>query len=654
MCRYFIILLLILFSSLLIANEFVVDSFEEQQNDLSLQRTPKKDVNGDLCGLIKISTDITGITFPDKDIVNIQAKTGEYWIYVSPGKKYLKLTNAGYAAYMYSFPNNISIQSDCVYSLKLKSKGASAVDENLLLLTLKMNVSDVVIIKNGTSSNIAKLNQVQYRLPAGEYNFKFVKQGYANQEITVKMDKQEETRDITLVAGQSQEKIKLPGIVMISSEPNQAEVFINNQKVGVTPYTDEVIAGDHQLMLRKNLYDSYSSAFKVVEGQTVELPLIKMTPKYGYYAVQSVPEGARIFLDGKLVGISPIPRNTISSGAHQIKAEMEMYHPKEQEVIIKNGDDKNIAVNLTPAFGILEITSYPETGGKVFIDDKEVGLTPYLNPKMMSGSYQVRIEKLLWIGEEQTVSVSDNQTTMKQLTLTKNYGILHIQAEGADIYLNDEKVGTGEYSPNLLPGKYTIRAEKDRHKAASEEVYLSAGDEKTIILKVEPLMAAVSVISFPEDSKGAEIYLNDQKADKQTPSVLPLLIGDYTISLKHPKYLEQSQTISLKEGDSKKLVFQLQSYEGSRLQMQSKWRTQKYVALGILALDMAAATIGYTQGNSNYDKYKSATTSATATDFYDKSKKYDQIAVVTICVSPLPLSWFIYSCVKQHRYADRR
>ena len=147
--------------------------------------------------------------------------------------------------------------------------------------------------------------------------------------------------------------------------------------------------------------------------------------------------------------------------------------------------------------------------------------------------------------------------------LQKNWGTLKITAPFCNMYSNFQKVGIGTYSQRVKSGTYKIKIERDHYKTIEKEEYVGRGDVKELNYKLEPIMGSLSVLCEPTESYGAEIYLNDENTGKVTPSVLPLIIGDYKLGLKHPNYHEATQNVKVIENENTKLRVQMEPYNGS-------------------------------------------------------------------------------------------
>ena len=116
---YFILLLLCL--PLIVsaqATQFIVESFQLDINDLEANRNPVYDANDNKCALIKVRTDLTGITFSSNNGIVEQKKVlTEYWIYVSFDEKRLNVYKDGFLPLNYDIP--VSMEASKVYTFNI-------------------------------------------------------------------------------------------------------------------------------------------------------------------------------------------------------------------------------------------------------------------------------------------------------------------------------------------------------------------------------------------------------------------------------------------------------------------------------------------------------------------------------------------------------
>ncbi|MDD2331125.1 MAG: caspase family protein [Candidatus Cloacimonetes bacterium] len=78
----------------------------------------------------------------------------------------------------------------------------------------------------------------------------------------------------------------------------------------------------------------------------------------------------------------------------------------------------------------------------------------------------------------------------------------------------------------------------------------------------------------------------------------------------------------------------------------TSYRAQSWVALTLVTLDVCAALYFNSRSNSYYDKYQAATDPETAVKYRDKTENYDTYTGICTYTVPLPLSWLVYTWVK--------
>lgn len=103
------------------ANERVkVDAVYLDPNDLTAQRNPVKDLNGDPTALIIINVMTDDLTFAG-DTVKVNKGVNEYRVYMPGGTKYLTIASSKFKPHRFFFPDyNISqLDPGCVYKIDL-------------------------------------------------------------------------------------------------------------------------------------------------------------------------------------------------------------------------------------------------------------------------------------------------------------------------------------------------------------------------------------------------------------------------------------------------------------------------------------------------------------------------------------------------------
>lgn len=172
----------------------------------------------------------------------------------------------------------------------------------------------------------------------------------------------------------------------------------------------------------------------------------------------------------------------------------------------------------------------------------------------------------------------------------------------------------------------------------------------SMTLQSQTMYANLTIKSNPYESKGAEIYLNNTKQKKTTPAVFELLFGKYNVTLKHPKFIEQTQSIMLKENEQRSLIFDMETYKGSMLSKADKWKRTKWISLISSCLLAGGGIYCNSVGDKYLDDYDKSTTNADAVSNRDSFEKYYNYRDTAYYVSIGPLVYGLYSWINQLRY----
>lgn len=259
------------------------------------------------------------------------------------------------------------------------------------------------------------------------------------------------------------------------------------------------------------------------------------------------PSAALVYINDEFVKTGEYMAK-LKPGSYTYRVELPLYHTEAGKLEV-GMEKKTLNVKLKPAFGQIRVNSQPESGAQVFVDGKLLGsTTPLTSEAIASGEHTVQVVKEMYQPAVQKVTVSDGQTTPVTVQLRPNFAVLTVQAtEGASIAVNNEQKGVGSWSGRLGAGIYSVEARLAKHRAAKQDIELTAGDQRSIDLKPAPIYGSLDVVSSPS---GATITL-DGKEYGTTPNTLNrLLIGDYTVELSRQGYATVRKTISITEGTS--------------------------------------------------------------------------------------------------------
>lgn len=239
----------------------------------------------------------------------------------------------------------------------------------------------------------------------------------------------------------------------------------------------------------------------------------------------------------------------LSYGSHTYRVSSPLYQT-ENGVIEMGSEKQTLAISLKPAYGILDISTTPENGARVYIDnDAEVsGTTPFTSKKLAQGSHTLRIQQAQYDSRTMKVDVKGDGTTQKvTVPMTANFGTVNISApEGSHIYVNNEDKGIGRWNGRLSEGLYAVEARKDSHRPYVTSINVVKGESLDVALNAPtPIYGTLNVSSEPF---GADVYIDGQKVGA-TPDIFKnVLAGSRTVELRKKGYDDYKTQVSVEEG----------------------------------------------------------------------------------------------------------
>ena len=190
MKRICFLILIVLFSVNVIAQELKVKSFTLAATDISAQTQPRKDLNDEPCALVKVQF-VGDILDVEGNVIKPLVKKGnETWAYMTHGSQQMKVLTKDYLPIMVNFANyGISqVEKNKTYVLVLAKPvgGAeSALQQNQSLIIRYTPSTATVLVDNKMvrgNNGVAKTT-----LPVGQHSFVVFCDGYESEEGTVKL-----------------------------------------------------------------------------------------------------------------------------------------------------------------------------------------------------------------------------------------------------------------------------------------------------------------------------------------------------------------------------------------------------------------------------------------------------------------------------------
>ena len=236
-------------------------------------------------------------------------------------------------------------------------------EPNFAETTLKVD-ADADIYVNG---QLKGRREWRGPLEVGNYKVECRQNNHETVSQSISISDNKEARVFTL-----EKPIPIVGTLRVESTPGSADVYLDGDKLGSTPYySARTLIGTHQLSVRKQGYGNFTETIEIQKGsETIKQVTLTNIVEI---AINSNPDSAKVYIDGNNFGTTPF-RSTINAGQHTIRLTKENYYTKEQTI---NVEDEGKALNFTlsPNFTMVNLSA--NKGGASFsVDNKYVSKLP--------------------------------------------------------------------------------------------------------------------------------------------------------------------------------------------------------------------------------------------------------------------------------------
>lgn len=411
----------------------------------------------------------------------LEYKVGEVWVYLTAKyADYLKISHPDFSSIEFTLPYDL--KPKCCYELTLVNKWNNPEEEivEYNYLIVKADQLNALIYLDDA---FVGEKEVSKSYPTGETHSWRIECDYYHTESGV--------AEILIGEPIVIDKKLRPafGYINVTSEPESgAMVFIDGNKVGVTPYkSDRMKSGSYTVKIVKEMYNTMVQTVTVTDGNTTNAS-IKMTANFVDVNV-TTDSRSDIYIDNERVGRGSW-KGRLSDGTHIFEAKKESHKTTTKNVTLVLGKSENIVIpDPTPIYGILDVNSTP-MGATIFIDGKKSGTTPRVITDILIGKHTIRIEKDGYNADTKEVTIIEKKKTDLNVTLSIGKEItIETNGSGDHIYIDGKEAGVSPLKTVLSYGKHTISAYNGNKSAMKDVVIEKQGgsDRFYLVLKKETL-----------------------------------------------------------------------------------------------------------------------------------------------------------------------
>lgn len=168
----------------------------------------------------------------------------------------------------------------------------------------------------------------------------------ASTRVTIEPGRRE-TVQLTL------ERVSIVGRLRVTSDVAGAQVLLDGRPLGTAPVTEDgVPVGSHQVVVRAPGHADWQQQIQITGGTEVT---VNATPQSvaqnGFISVSADAPGAEVFIDGQLLGNSPLVNHEIAAGQHTVEVRAEGFRSFTTTVNVIAGGTQQINAALVAGQG---------------------------------------------------------------------------------------------------------------------------------------------------------------------------------------------------------------------------------------------------------------------------------------------------------------
>lgn len=416
----------------------VVKDFANKPNEIidkdQIPKQNRKDSYGNRIARIKVKAQgfdealLQSFTFIPEgfEITHTVFKNGQWYLHVS-SKRNGELI--------------IKYMGDCVFRLPYQLE-----PDKVYELTLSMETATLIIRATPEEAKIYIDNELSgtgYASKAvsigAEHRYKVVCNDYFPKEgIELLSKRMEKELDIELDPDF--------GWITVTTNPKGANVIIDGEKVGKTPYVYEKIKkGQHVVEVSKELFATVVQTITVNNGEInnelENLVLNESDETFGVIAFNTIPDGADIIMNDEFKGKTPKTIKNLTPGLKKVELKKQGYAIIEKKLILSGNDTITVDERLEKACEVTITTGEPFD--RLFINGVYAGQSP-LTLILKEGNYNMVAAR----------GVSDTETN--DLKMLQNNELIVFAKKSFTVGNNDKQSVTVGFPEGASKGVFAV------------------------------------------------------------------------------------------------------------------------------------------------------------------------------------------------------
>lgn len=225
------------------------------------------------------------------------------------------------------------------------------------------------------------------------------------------------------------------GSATFASVPSGAQVFVDGQPVGTTPVRVELQIGPHNVELRLRGVKRAQS-IDIQRGQDTSVAVDWKAKPVGTLQATTVPPGAKVSVDGKPRGVTPLTLRDLNAGPHTVVFESTQGSLR-REITISEGKTETLAESIYA--GWLHVSAPMDV--TIADGNRPIQLDTGNRVMLRPGTHEITVQnRALGFSLSQSVEIEPGATA--NLDIETPFSSISVNGpEGATVQIDGVKVG---------------------------------------------------------------------------------------------------------------------------------------------------------------------------------------------------------------------
>ena len=402
-----------------VAQKLSVESFVLVPTDITAQTEGRKDLNGDVCALVKISF-VGDVADVEGNVIKpLVKRNNETWTFMTQESRQMKVITKDYLPLMVTFGDYgiEKLQGNRTYVLTLaKPSGVQElVDAGGNFYAISVQPKTATLWIDGKPQEVSSDGEYSAMLAYGSHTYKVEAGGYISKSGSFTIGKGDMTPiSVSLVSALA--------TLSVSCPTPAVSLYVDKKSVGSLPWNGNLKEGMHLLEVRKNGYRSQQKTIQFAQQQKLDVAFDALSAIQGNLSVNFKPFGSDVYVDGVKVGQSPCVFNGLLVGNHNVEVRKSGYTTSRQTVTISEGQTASISGSLTSSASSSNANVLSSSGTSLSGNTITIPVKNGINIEMVkveAGSFDMGATP-----EMRSLQYPyDDEKPDHRVTLTKNYYI---------------------------------------------------------------------------------------------------------------------------------------------------------------------------------------------------------------------------------------